>query len=90
LDDQERRLDGNAAAGLLAEIFAAEMTVTWGTCAGCGAENQVGAVAAYMHGMGAVLRCPGCDNALVRVGRSAGHRWVDLRGLSCLRLELSP
>ena len=40
------RLDGNAAAGLLAEIFAFDVTVARAICAGCGAEAPVGELAA--------------------------------------------
>jgi hypothetical protein len=35
-------LDGNAAAGLLGEIFAIEITSATITCDGCGASAQVG------------------------------------------------
>ena len=33
-------LDGNAVAGLLAEIFGADVTTARGTCDGCGAVDQ--------------------------------------------------
>ena len=36
----ELMLDGNAVAGLLQEVFAAEMTTATGTCAGCGASSR--------------------------------------------------
>jgi hypothetical protein len=35
-------LDGNAAAGLLHEIFGSEMTTAVGTCDGCGTAGEVG------------------------------------------------
>ena len=34
--DNDLRLDGNAAGGLLNEIFPFEMTAAEATCAGCG------------------------------------------------------
>ena len=34
--DSDLRLDGNAAGGLLNEIFPFEMTTAQATCAGCG------------------------------------------------------
>jgi hypothetical protein len=86
VDDHDLRLDGNAAAGLLSEIFGFEITVNWSTCAGCGATHQVGALMAYMHAMGTVLRCPGCDNALIRIGRGRERYWLDLRGVRCLEI----
>ncbi|HEV8634943.1 MAG TPA: DUF6510 family protein [Chloroflexota bacterium] len=88
MDADDLRLDGNALAGMLGELFGFEMTVTWGTCAGCGADNQLGAAVLYAHGMGAVLRCPGCDNPLIRIGHAAGRYWLDLRGMSCLRVDV--
>ena len=41
------RLDGNAAAGLLHEVFGTEVTIARGTCDGCGAVEAVGAVHLY-------------------------------------------
>ena len=52
MDETDLRLDGNAVAGMLAEVFGFEMTVAWGGCAGCGATNQLGALLVYAHGMG--------------------------------------
>jgi cytochrome c-type biogenesis protein CcmH/NrfF len=66
----ENKLDGNAAAGTLQAIFPFEMTLVQAACTGCGTTNAIGAVAAYMHGMGAVLRCPVCDTALIRLSHA--------------------
>jgi Family of unknown function (DUF6510) len=41
------RLDGNAAAGLLADVFGAEMTIARATCDGCAAVEPLGAVHVY-------------------------------------------
>jgi hypothetical protein len=70
MDDAERRLDGNAAAGLLAEIFAFDVTTAVAVCAGCGAEGPVAGLMVYGLELGAILRCPGCDTALIRVSPS--------------------
>lgn len=83
----ERRLDGNAVGGLLREIFTMEMTAAVGTCAGCGAVNQVGRLQAYVHSPGTVLRCPGCDAVLMRVVRGRGRYWIDMSGVRCLELS---
>ena len=80
-------LDGNAAAGLLAEIFAFDVTTAHAVCAGCGALAPVGSLAAYGLEMGAILRCPGCDTALIRVSRLERGYWLDLRGASVLRMH---
>jgi hypothetical protein len=84
MDVATQRLDGNAAAGLLAEIFAFDVTVARAICAGCGAEAPVGGLAAYGLAMGAILRCPECDTPLVRVARLGDGYGVDLRGASLL------
>ncbi len=83
----DSKLDGNAAAGALQEVFPFEMTMAEATCANCGAANVVGAVAAYLHGMGTVLRCPSCDKALIRLAHMKGHYWLDMRGVRALRLS---
>jgi hypothetical protein len=83
--DTELRLDGNAAAGLLAEIFAFDVTTAVAVCGGCGRIAPVGELAAFGLTMGAILRCPNCDNALIRVSRIEHGRWLDLRGTTVLR-----
>ncbi|HSS60241.1 MAG TPA: DUF6510 family protein [Candidatus Limnocylindrales bacterium] len=81
---EERRLDGNAIGGLLQEIFAREMTAARGTCASCGAVNEVGRVQVYIHAPGTVVRCPSCEAVLMRIVRGGGRYWVDLTGIRCL------
>jgi hypothetical protein len=80
------RLDGNAAAGLLQTIFPFEMTTAITVCAGCGARGMIGELAVYAHGMGTVIRCPGCDTALIRIFQGNGHSWLDMRGVVSLRI----
>lgn len=80
-DDDARVLDGNAIAGLLAEIFdGAELTATRRGCATCGQAHAIGRHRLY-RGAGLVLRCPGCDDvALVVVERDDDRRQVALTG----------
>jgi hypothetical protein len=80
------RLDGNAAAGILREVFASEMTTAVGTCGGCGAVDAVGAVHVYVSA-GMVLRCPSCDAVLMRIVESESRLWVDLTGLRSIELR---
>ena len=87
MDDADLRLDGNAAAGLLGEIFRFEMTMVWAECAGCGAAGELGALEAYVHGMGTVLRCPSCQTAVLRLAQGEGRYWLDLRGAAFLQLD---
>jgi hypothetical protein len=83
-------LDGNAAGGLLRELFALDVTGADATCAGCGASGPVGALPAYGHGMGAVLRCAHCGAAVLRVTRTARGYWLDLSGTRVLRVPGPP
>ena len=85
----EMRLDGNAIGGLLREIFAMEMTNAVGTCAHCGAVNEVGRVHVYVHAPGTVVRCPDCQQVLMKVVQAKGRFWVDLTGVRCLELTSS-
>lgn len=81
-----RHLDGNAAGGMLGAIFPFEMTMAVATCAGCGTTNVVGAVMAYMHGMGTILRCPTCDTPLIRIAHLRNRYYLDLRGIQLLQI----
>ena len=80
----EMKLDGNAIGGLLREIFTMEMTTAETTCAGCGAVHAVGRVDVYMNAPGAVVRCPSCEQVLMRIVHGRGRYWVDLTGTACL------
>ena len=42
MDDAELRLDGNAAAGVLREVFVYDLSGATGQCASCGAIGEVG------------------------------------------------
>ena len=84
MEASEAKLDGNSIGGLLREIFTMEMTTAEATCAGCGAVNAVGRVDVYLRAPGAVVRCPGCEQVLMRIVQGRGRYWVDLRGMRCL------
>ena len=86
MKDNNLRLDGNAAGGLLNEIFPFEMTAAEATCAGCGTTRPIGEQMLYRHGMGSVLRCAGCDTVLIRITRIRGCDRLDLSGMSCLQI----
>ena len=80
------RLDGNAVAGALRDVFTTDVTTAIGTCRGCGAAQAVGAVHVYVSA-GIVLRCPHCDNVLLRLVQHESHVWLDLTGLRSLELR---
>jgi len=83
----ENRLDGNAAGGILQEIFPFDMTQVQTTCTGCGTTGSIGTLAVYMHGMGTIIRCPFCDTVLIRVVQRKGHYWLDMQGVRVLRIS---
>ena len=79
------RLDGNAAAGTLEEVFSFEATTAEYGCRGCGRSGRLGEAMVYeVRGLGTILRCPGCDNALIRLSHIRGRYLVDLGGTSYL------
>jgi hypothetical protein len=84
------RLDGNAAAGLLGELFAFEVTTATTICDGCGRASLVGTLTLYLHEMGAVLRCPGCAHVMIVVTRPHGAWWLDLQGVRTMRIAARP
>lgn len=80
-------LDGNAVAGLLREVFAVEMTTALGVCGGCGAIEAVGRVRVF-RGAGIVLRCPHCDNLLVKIVRDDTRLWISFPGVRTLEVAV--
>jgi hypothetical protein len=77
----ELRLDGNAAAGALGEVFSFEATTAEYACEGCGRAGTLGEAMVYeVRDLGMIVRCPGCDNALIRLAHVRGRHLVDLRG----------
>jgi hypothetical protein len=84
---EDMRLDGNAVAGLLGDVFAVEMTAALVSCAHCGVTGAVAAAHVYMHGPGVVLRCPECTGVVMRFAEVRGRLLADLHGVG--RMELS-
>jgi len=86
MQTEELRLDGNAAGGMLRELFTQDMTAALGTCAGCGTTGAVALLLEYGHGMGTILRCPTCDVAVLRIVRAPGQLRVDFSGIRLLSI----
>ena len=77
-------LDGNAAGGLLSEIFAVEITSAIVTCAHCGAFGEMGGARVYGGEMGAIFRCTACDGIVARLARTPEGFTLDMRGMRSL------
>jgi hypothetical protein len=73
-------LDGNAAAGLLGELFAFDVTTARVTCDGCGATEAAATARVYGGAMGAILRCVHCDGVVVRLTRTPAGYFLDMQG----------
>ncbi len=84
MQTEAMRLDGNSAGGALRDLFARDVTAAQATCAGCGAVHAVGALLAYGHAMGVILRCPGCEAVMLRLARTPGWLRVDASGVGLL------
>jgi Family of unknown function (DUF6510) len=84
---QALRLDGNAVAGTLRDVFTTEVTTAIGTCGNCGAVDAVGAVHVYVSA-GIVLRCPHCESVLLRLVQHDTRIWLDLTGMRSLELDV--
>jgi hypothetical protein len=80
-------VDGNAAAGMLSEIFAKDLSAGQAKCAGCGTTRPIGTLHVYSHGMGMVVRCPGCDGVVMRLAKTPTHIWLDARGAISIVIE---
>ncbi len=82
------RLDGNAVAGVLQEIFTAEMTACPAECAHCGQVGELGRLLAYVHTPGIVLRCPGCGGIVLRLVTTGEDVYLDARGARYIKIRM--
>ena len=88
MDETQLRLDGNAAAGIVREVFVHELSAARGACASCGAIAQLGSQHLYMYPLspGAVLRCISCQDVLMVFVHAGGRYRLTLRGLTWLEM----
>ena len=82
-------VDGNAAAGELSRIFATDVTAAEGQCAQCGAIKRFAEAHLYMDGPGVVARCAVCENVLLRLANVRQGVFLDMRGITYLKLDTS-
>ena len=81
--------DGNASAGSMSDVFSFDVTMAQTTCAFCGDTRPVAELHAYLRAPGTILRCVTCGNVQVRLVRSEGRGWLDLRGVRVLQLPIA-
>ena len=82
----DRTLDANAVAGMLEDLFGADMTVADSKCAACGREGELGTLLAYTLAPGVVLRCPTCTAVMLRMVETPRGMLVEARGLAYVRI----
>ena len=89
MDDTELRLDGNAAAGMLREVFVYDLSAAAGECVSCGAIAQMGGQHLYMQPLspGAVLRCRSCESILMVFVHAGGRYRFGMQGLKWLEIR---
>jgi len=88
MDETNLRLDGNAIAGMMREVFVEDMTAARGACSYCGAVAMLGGqpVYDYPDGPGAVLRCRTCDAVLLVLVHAGRMHRIAAQGLSWIEV----
>jgi hypothetical protein len=79
-------LDGNAVAALFHDIFGDEMTTAPAECANCGNVAELGALLAFTQSPGTVLRCPVCEQVVMRIVQTRHAIYFDARGAAYVRM----
>ena len=77
-------LDGNAIAGLLFDVFGAEMTTATSACASCSAIGPLAELEVYLRAPGTVACCRTCGSIQMVLVTIRGITCVDLRGVDGL------
>ncbi len=83
----DRRLDGNALAGPLLELFTVDLSGAMATCAHCDSTAPLGEQQLYADAPALVLRCRDCTGVLLRYSadsHGSGSLRADLSGLRLL------
>ncbi|CAA9337880.1 MAG: hypothetical protein AVDCRST_MAG07-2194 [uncultured Frankineae bacterium] len=86
---ESRRLDGNAAAGPLRELFSVDIIAAACTCAHCGGTTALAEHVLYADAPALVLRCPSCTGVVLRYASAGGQARLDLTGARLLVLDLA-
>jgi DNA-directed RNA polymerase subunit RPC12/RpoP len=79
-------VDGNAAAGILSEVFAGDVTSAIGVCGGCGARAMLAEAIVELDEAAAIVRCRDCTHTLVTVLRDAAQTRIVIGTLKELEI----
>ena len=88
-DERDRRLDGNAAGGMLAEVLAVDPTTAVSTCLHCGRRASLGEHLVYADAPALVVRCPGCMQVVLRCASDASGVRCEMSGVRLLVVPAS-
>ncbi len=83
-DQDGRRLDGNAAAGVLTELFAVDLTTAMATCAHCSGRAALGQHLVYADAPALVVRCPTCGQVVLRCASGEAGLRLEMSGVLLL------
>jgi Family of unknown function (DUF6510) len=86
----ERRLDGNTAAGPLAELFTVDLSTAVVTCGGCLGQSALGAHHLYPDGPALVVRCPTCTAVVLRFAADRRGIRLEMTGTRLLTVPVPP
>ena len=81
------RVDGNALAGVLSEVFEGDVTALIGVGGGCGAAAPLAEPVVELDDVAAIVRCRSCTHTLFTVLRDAQGARVVLASLRELAAE---
>lgn len=81
-----RHVDGNAIAGLLADVFTGDASLLVLACRQCGRVGPLGATDVEDDAVAAIVRCRGCTRTLLTVMRTDTGVSVSLGNLD--RIEV--
>ncbi len=92
MDGAHLKLDGNAMAGLLQELFVDDVTAARGACASCGTIADMGKQHAFMYptSPGAVLRCGACESVLMVIVHTRAAVRIGFQGLAWIEVSQPP
>lgn len=86
-EQERRRLDGNAAGGVLGEVLAVDPTTAISTCAHCGAPAPLGQHLVYADAPALVIRCPGCMQVVIRCASDEAGVRLEMSGVRLLSVR---
>ncbi|GAA2015276.1 hypothetical protein GCM10009739_30560 [Microbacterium ulmi] len=69
---QVELVDGNALAGALTEVFAADATTIEVECGGCGARRALAEAVVERDAAAAIVRCRDCTHTLLTILHEGG------------------